>query len=239
MPRLGLLGPMTRKEFKMNNDNLKNSLASFIAWRKAQPWRATVQTRAGMLAHCGKSWSIAPDHKSAYFHEVRDFAAPVWDSKADGGRCTGYFADNFQNDCVRWAVVKIAPANKKRGRDALYAPVVYLDECEGVTMHLDCAGSQEEAQRWGESCAEKLAESCREDNAKDQAEQQIETARQVIHSMNVKALALIRAIRESDRTFAPPICEALRENLRGYLATRTEQFNRIAALQDDYWQAVS
>jgi hypothetical protein len=30
----------------------------------------------------------------------------------------------------------------------------------------------------------------------------------------------------------------VRVTLRGYLSTRTEQFKRIATLQDDYWQAV-
>ncbi len=226
----------------MNNDPLKNSLQSFIQWRKGADYRAKVKTRAGMLGYHGKGLTFAPDHKRAYFHAIEDFARPVWDSKHDvkGAQdANGYYADNFQNDYVSWCVVKIAQANKKHNRAALYAPITYQDECEGVTLHLDCAGSQEDAQRWGESEADKLTEECREYDAKQQAEQQIETARDVIHLMNVKALALIRAIRQSDKTFAPPICEALRENLRGYLTTRTGQFERIATLQADYWQAVS
>jgi len=221
----------------MNNDNLKNSLTSFIAWRKAKDYRAEVKTRAQMLAHHGKSWVMSPDHTRAYFHAVEDFAAPAWDSKKDGNRTTGYFADNFQEECVRWCVVKIAPANKKHGRKALYAPITYFDNCEGVTLHLDCAGSQEDAQCWGESEAEKLADEGREADAEFQAEQQIETARETIHTLNVKALGLIRAIKDS-APFQPTICEALRENLTGILAIRAKQFKRIAKLQDDYWCAV-
>jgi len=223
----------------MNNDPLKNSLKSFLAWRKAKDYRAKVKTRAGMLAFHGKDWVISEDHKRAYFHACEDFGPIVWDSEKDNRRGTmGFYDDNFANEVIRWCVVKIAPANKKHNREALYAPITYGTGFEGVTLHLDCAGNQEDAQRWGGHEAEKLAEEGREEDAKYQAESQIETAREVIHSMNVKALALIRAIRESDKTFAPPICEALRENLRGYLATRTEQFERIATLQADYWQAV-
>lgn len=224
----------------MNNDNLKNSLASFIAWRKAKDYRATVKTRAGMLAYHGKGYAMSEDHKKAFFHAVEDFARPVWDSEKDNMRgATGFYDDNFANECIRWCVVKIAPANKKHNREALYAPITYGTGHEGVTLHLDCAGSQEDAQRWGESEAEKLAEEGRENDAKFQAEQQIEDNRETIHSLNVKALALIRAIKDSkDRAFAPAICEALRENLTGHLVTRSKLFKRIAILQDDYWQAV-
>lgn len=223
----------------MNNDPLKNSPASFIQWRKGANYRAKVKTRAGMVAYHGKSWVISEDHTRAYFHAVEDFAAPAWDSKKDGNQTTGYFADNFQEECVRWCVVKIAPANKKHSREALYAPITYFDNCEGVTLHLDCAGSLEDAQHWGEQEAEKLAEEGREADAQFQAEQQIETAKETIHSLNIKALALIRAIKDSkDRAFSPAICEALRENLTGILATRAKQFKRMATLQNDYWQAV-
>jgi hypothetical protein len=225
----------------MNNDNLKNSLQSFIAWRKAQNYRIPPKmTRAGMLAYHGKSWVISPDHTRAYFHAIEDFARPVWDSKKDNGRgVTAFYADNFADAVIQWCVVKIAPANKKHNREALYAPITYGTGYEGVTLHLDCAGGLDDARRRGESCTEKLAEEGRENDAQFQAEQQIETAREVIHSLNVKALALIRAIKDSkDRAFSPAICEALRENLTGHLATRTKQFKRIATLQDDYWQAV-
>jgi len=224
----------------MYNDPLKNSLASFLAWRNAKDYRATVKTRAQALAFCGKSWVISEDHTRAYFHAVEDFGPVVWDSKKDNKRGTsGFYDDNFANETICWCVVKIAPANKKHGREALYAPITYGTGFEGVTLHLDCIGTQEDAQRWGESEAEKLAEEGRDNDAQFQAEQQIEKAREVIHSLNVKALALIRAIKDSkERAFSPAICEALRENLTGYLATRSKQFKRIATLQDDYWQAV-
>lgn len=224
----------------MNNDNLKNSLQSFIQWRKAKDYRAKVSTRAGMLDFCGKSWAISKDHTRAYFHAVEDFGPVVWDSQTNnkGARgIKGFYDDNFASKTICWAVVKISPANKKHGREALYAPITYGTGYEGVTLHLDCVGTQEDAQRWGEHEADKLAEEGREEDAKFQAEQQIETARETIHTLNGKALSLIRAIKEST-PFQPAICEALRENLRGYLATRTEQFERIATLQDDYWQAV-
>ncbi len=129
------------------------------------------------------------------------------------------------------------PPISRMPRGTVYAPITYGTGYEGVTLHLDSAGSLDDAQRWGEHEAEKQAEEGRKEDAKFQAEQQIEQARESIHSLNVKALSLIRAIKQS-APFQPAICEALRENLRGYLATRTGQFKRIATLQDDYWQAV-
>jgi len=227
----------------MNNDPLKNSLQSFIQWRKAQDYRAKVKTRAEMLAFYGKEWTISNDHTRALFHAVEDFGPVVWDSQKDNKgplAIRGFYDDNFASESICWAVVKVSPANKKHGREALYAPITYGTAYEGVTLHLDCVGTQEDARRWGEHEAEKLAEEGREEDAKFQAEQQIETAREVIHSLNVKALALIRAIKDSkDRAFSPAICEALRENLTRQLKTRSEQFEHIATLQDDYWQAVS
>lgn len=227
----------------MQNDPLKNTLQSLIAWHRAQESRVPPKmTRAGMLAYHGKGWAVSDDHKRAFFHTAEDFGPIIWDSKKDtkGARdTTGFYADNFSDEIIRWCIVKIAPANKKHGRAALYAPITYGRGFEGVTLHLDCAGSLEEAIRWGESEAETEAERCREGDAQFQAEQQIEDAREAIHSLNVKALALIRAIKDSkDRAFSPAICEALRENLTGQLESRSKQFKRIATLQRDYWQAV-
>ena len=105
-------------------------------------------------------------------------------------------------------------------------------------MCLDCAGSEKDAIRWGEHEAEKLAEACREGDAQFQADIQIDEARDVIHAINIKALALIRAIKSSDKIFAEPICQALRENLHGYLSDRCNQFKRIAALQNNFWLSV-
>ena len=145
----------------MKLDALQISIKSFLAWRKAQSYRTDVKTRAAMLVFHGKSWVVSKDHKQAYFHAVEDFAQPVWDSE-EARNATGFYADNFQNSLIRWAVVKIAPANKKQGREALYAPITYGTEFEGVTLHLDCAGSEDDAKRWGEQEAEKLAEQYRQ-----------------------------------------------------------------------------
>lgn len=219
----------------MYTDPLKTSLKSFIAWRKARDYRANVKTRARMLAFCGKDWRISSDHKKAYFHEVTDFADPVWTSE-ENRRATGFYADNFQDSCIRWAVVKIARANRKRNREALYAPITYCDGWEGVTMHLDSAGSLDDAKRWGEHEAEREAEISREADAEFQAEQKIEDAKNEIHNLCLDTKRIIEGLRAS--TLHPTICENIRAYINDNRRELHEKLRIIANLRDNFWQAV-
>ena len=220
----------------MNTNNLKISIKEFRAWRAAQSWRATVKTRAAMLANCGKGFTISNDHKKIYFHEVADYGPVVWDSAKDARGTTGYYADNFQDAVIQWATVKIAPANKKHGRDALFAPVTYCTGWEGVTLHLDEAGEADDARRWGERIAEREANQAREEDAKFQAENQIDDARSAIHAGNKATLALLAELRHA--ALPPAICGAVRERLQEYLAERKAQFATITKLERNYWDAV-
>ena len=217
-------------------DHLTQTIAQFRAWRKAKDYRATVKTRLAAQNYMGKSWVISKDHKKAYFHAVDDFAAPVWDSATNNPRNTGYYADNFQNGVIRWAVVKIAPANKKRAREALYTPITYCTAWEGVTMHLDSAGSEEDARRWGEQEAEREADAARQSDAEYQAEQQIQDARNDIYNVRLDTKRMIEGLRAS--TLAPAICAHMKEYIQDNRAQIHKYLYRIAELRGNCWAAV-
>lgn len=218
-------------------DPLKQTIAQFRAWRAAKNYRADVKTRLAAQSFMGKSWAISKDHKKAYFHAAEDFAAPVWDSKKDNRRGnSGYYADNFQNGVVRWCVVKIAPANKKHNREALFAPVTYCTEWEGVTLHLDSAGSDDDARRWGEHEAEREAEAARQGDAEDQAEQQIEEARKDIHDVRLDTKRMVAGLRAS--TLAPAICAHMMEYIKGNREQVHKYLRRITDLRENCWVAV-
>ena len=218
-------------------DHLTQTIAQFRAWRAAKDYRATVKTRLAAQGFMGKSWVISKDHKKAYFHAVDDFAVPVWDSEKDNKRgTTGYYSDNVQFGVIRWAVVKIAPANKKHGRAALFAPVIYCTEWEGVTMHLDSAGSEEDAQRWGEHEAEREAEAARQSDAEYQAERQIEDARNDIYNVRLDTKRMIEGLRAS--TLAPAICAHMTEYIKDNREQVHKYLRRIADLRENCWLSV-
>ena len=212
------------------------TLQQFITWRKAHDYRATVRTRAQMDAYTGKGQTNR--NGKIYVHETDDFAPVVWNSKTDNRRnITGYYADNFQDSCIYWCVVKIAPTNRKRNREALFAPVTYSDGFEGVTIHVGHSGSLDDTQQWGEQIAEREAEECRGDDAKDQAEQRIEEERERIHEINKTVIPCLRELKTVKLSSA--ICGMLRAKIMDYLSEREACFARIDALTNNPWGAVS
>lgn len=208
------------------------TLQQFITWRKAHDYRATVRTRAQMNAFYG----IGQVHRNGkiFVHETTDYAPIVWDSLTDNKRCTGYYADNYQDALVCWCVIKIAP--KQRNRDVLYAPVTYSSEYEGVTIHVDNAGSLDDAKQWGEQLAEREAEESREYHAKDQAEQRICEERERIHEINQTVIPCLKELRTV--TLSSAICGVLRAKIMDYLSEREACFSRIELFTNDPWKAV-
>lgn len=212
------------------------TLQQFITWRKARDYRATVRTRAQMDVFCGKNQTNR-DGK-IYVHDTADYAPVVWDSQPDNKRgTTGYYADNCQHTVICWCVIKIAPANRKHAREAIYAPVTYGTGYEGVTIHVDHSGSLDDAKRRGEQLAEREADESREYHAKDQAEQRIEEARERIHEINKTVIPCLKELRTV--TLSSAICGVLRSKIMDYLSEREACFSRIDALTNNPWGAVS
>lgn len=150
-------------------------------------------------------------------------------------RHCGWFADHHQDELIIGAVVQLPAVN---GNPQYYA-ATYCDGCDGITVYLDhWSNEPEDCAYRADQCAEREAEESREYYAKDQAERDIEQAREDIHATNAAALALIREIKAAGATFSPAICAALRDRLAGYMDERRRQFEIIEKRQADYWTAV-
>lgn len=210
------------------------TLQQFITWRKAHDYRATVRTRAQMDVFCGKDQTNR-DGK-IYVHEATDYAPVIWDSQTDNKRCTGYYADNYQDELICWCVIKIAPANRKHNREARYAPVTYGTDYAGVTIHVDHAGSMDDAKRWGEQIAEREAEESRKYHTKDQAEQRICEERERIHEINQTVIPCLRELKTVK--LSSVICSMLRSKIMDYLSEREACFARIELFTNNPWKAV-
>lgn len=150
-------------------------------------------------------------------------------------RHTGWYCDQQQSGVIRGAVVQI-PA---RGGVPRYYAATYCTEWDGVTVHLDDWSDElEDSAYRADECARIEAEESREAYAKDQAETDIEQAREDIRATNKQARELIREIKAAGAAFSPAICAALRDRLADFLAERRRQFRIIEKRQADYWTAV-
>jgi len=221
---------------------MKNyTFKQFITWRAAEKYRAKIKTRAQGAAFCGMgSIVISQDHACAYSHEIADFGPIIWDSKKDarGNSATGFYTTNDAQDCIRWAVVKISPTNKKRGRPALFAPVIYWDDSEGVTLCLDDVGTRENAQIWGQCVAERMGESARDDDAKFQAEQQIESERENIATARKEAHEVIKDLRNTPN-YLPKLRGVGLDTVKACMYSVRASIKRINLLTNEPWRAVS
>jgi hypothetical protein len=69
-----------------------------------------------------------------------------------------------------------------------------------------------------------------------QAEQEIEDLKEGLHALNKKTLILVKEIKTGySAGLLPATCAAIREVLENAFNRRTEIFNRIDALNDNYW----
>ena len=150
-------------------------------------------------------------------------------------RHAGWYCDHHQSGLIRGAVVQI-PA---RGGVPRYYAATYCTDWDAITIRLDdWSNEPEDCAYRADECARIEAEESREAYAKDQAEQDIEQAREAIHATNKEARELIREIKAAGAAFSPAICAALRGRLSDYLAARRAQFRIIEQRQADYWTAV-
>lgn len=154
--------------------------------------------------------------------------------KIAGLRHTGWFCDAFEDRLLRGAVWQLPARN---GVPAYVYGWQSSDDKKAAYIDFDITEDKHTAAIRGDHMAERCANDEREHNAKWQAEQDIENAREEIHSTNKEALALISEIKKAG-SFSPAVCSALQASLRGMLAYRTEQFNLITKRKADYWSAV-
>lgn len=218
------------------------------------PARVWIKTRKPYQRHRLQYWTrpnnvrgpkgqIYTDNREQYGQDLgfSDVLAP---------RCVehrGWFSDQWQDDVIRGSVTRIRGA-----RCTLYVPVTgctgwdgtahYIADAESVPRGSDEAAHDRairDAAARADRLAEIEAEEAREYAAKDQAERDIEEAREAIHATNREALELIKAIKASGGGFEAPICSALIHRVRDLLADRAGQFETIKERTRDYWTAVN
>ena|SRR5690554_4064386 len=205
-------------------------------WVAHHDWRALV-ARPFKRKHAGISRS--EDGRKLYADSFETlgwrYVGASHEIAPNAVRHCGWFADHHQDALIVGAVVQLPAVN---GNPQYYA-ATYCDEWGGITVYLDYRSNEpEDCAYHADECARIAAEESREFYARDQAELDIEQAREEIHATNAEALALIREIKAAGAAFSPAICSALRDRLAAYLAKRRAQFRIIEQRQANYWTAV-
>ncbi len=234
----------------LQNGNSRTRLAAYR--KKAQECRADFEQ--------GKNWrywqhgifatyrNVYGEHGQMFTQDVDQVGKYLGDAHKLAGRLinyAGWFADNFQSNTIIGGVARM-----RCSRGTLYIPVTRASGWDGTTHYLvdrelvpKGANEDEHDQAIRQACisadheAQTMAEQAREDDAKDLAESDIDEARNSIHAINKKVLALLREIR-SAAAFPPAICTALRDQVDSLLEQRKAVFETISERKSDYWSAV-
>lgn len=158
-------------------------------------------------------------------------------------RISGYYTDNFCGETYIPGVCKLHTA-----RGCVFIPVVRHSDWHGSTHYLrdavythehDTRSAIRDALDIAHSYADQLAEQARDDDARFQAEQETENAREEIARIRLETRKLIAALRTQLQVgIAPTICNVLRDHIRTQRARSRELFERIDALEKNYWLSV-
>lgn len=188
-----------------------------------------------------KRYTDSPDHYGDIVLKSSDRGLPRWCED-------GWYADTYQNDVLEYGVCRI-----RTPKGCLYVAVTWHTDCDGATYHFDdsilmrkgpyITEDHERAildvLRYANRCAELEAEKCRDDDAKFQAEQAIEYAREEIQSLRDKTRDLLHERRElKGLAPAPAICETIRQKVSQNISRVAELRENISKWSDDYWSAV-
>lgn len=147
----------------------------------------------------------------------------------------GYYVNNFQDSVP--AVLRLPSAPDGTARLLAAASDPWNPDCYLVDMDLET----DERDAWHSACslAEHYAESCREDDAKFQAEQQIDDARDEIKTARADCHKLAAELRSLDKALPPGLCAAIRREIASHRATVRGAVKSIRRLTAEPWTAVS
>jgi hypothetical protein len=172
-------------------------------------------------------------------HEIRsdgNYGRPYFDRAIVDHN--GWFTDNYQDETVCGEVYQL-PA---RDGAPLYVPAIEDKSgsdgalCDFHSTTDDLLQAIYRADRM----AERYAESEREYQAKDAAEQRIETIDERIAEIHTQRRALIRELRENCAKFSglTAVRDALRARILAFRQESKELAKEREKLRDDYWAAV-
>ena len=150
---------------------------------------------------------------------------------------TGYYVDNFQDSVTVPAVLRLPSAPDGTARLLAATSDPWNPDCYLVDMDLET----DERDAWHSAVrlAEYYAESCREDDAKFQAEQQIDDARDEIKSARADCHKLAAELRSLDKALPPGLCAAIRREIAVHRAAVRGAVKSIRRLTAEPWTAVS
>lgn len=149
----------------------------------------------------------------------------------------GYYVDNFQDSVTVPAVLRLPSAPDGTARLLAATSGSWNPDCYLVDMDLET----DERDAWHSACslAEHYAESCREEDAKFQAEQQIDDARDEIKTARADCHKLAAELRSLDKALPPGLCAAIRREIASHRATVRGAVKSIRRLTAEPWTAVS
>ena len=166
----------------------------------------------------------------------------VREAKTGGFRePVGYYVDHFFDETTVPYVLQLPAAPVKGVRCERYMAATsdpYNPDC--YLTDGDIVDNMHDAIRWAHRLAERYAETCREDDAKFQAQQQIEQAKEYICGYRAEASRLVEELRRA-RSIAgdiPLIVNAARKQIAQLRSRVAEEHKRIKRLTDNYWYAV-
>lgn len=213
-------------------------------------WRRYRWNKPAALVNGKYSATWSADRKNIFVDSLADCPFKL-EGDASDLTCTdytGWYADSFQDELIKGAVVSFRDPRRMYGTDGddngkdthkKYLAAYYATQSDGATIDFSYYyETKGDAARGADRLAERAAEESREYHAKDQAEQQIERLREEIHELNREALPLLAEIKKAGRHYTPAVCGAVKDKIADILETRRARFHSIAQLTDDFWLAV-
>lgn len=208
--------------------------------QSADTWKNNRYPKPAILSK--SSLTRSADGKQFFIDNLDDFPGSIVGDAGDIVRMDykGWYTDNDQRDTMTGAVIAIRNPHKtdEDGAHKQYMPATYHSDWDSATVHNEFYDCKDEAARAADHYAEREADQCREFDAKDQAEQQILTLREELHDLNREALPLIKEVKGYTWKYQGPVCDAIKEKLIRIIRERSEAFEKIAKLEDNYWSAV-
>lgn len=150
---------------------------------------------------------------------------------------TGWYVDNFQDSVTVPAVLRLPSAPDGTAR--LLAATSDPWNPDHYLVDTDIETDERDAWHSAVSLAEHYAESCREDDAEQQAEMQIDDARDEIKSARADCHKLAAELRSLDKALPPGLCAAIRREIASHRATVRGAVKSIRRLTAEPWTAVS
>lgn len=154
------------------------------------------------------------------------------------GRDNCWYVDNCGAETTTAHVLQL-PA----GRDGTLRYMAATSDPYNPDCYLtdgDLTENMKEAAQWASRLAEHYSEQCREDDAKFQAEQQIEQAKEDICGLREQHSRLVEELRRSRAILGdvPLLVNNARKGLRSLREDVAKAHKRIKQLSDNYWYAV-